>query len=144
MSCIIHAINKIYGGRLSTCAWPPLCFKRCLAWHRILIMNCIKQGLTHCSLLYLPLVRLQNHLHFKTGIYSKYSDKLENTCFFFLGFANNICAFFSRRLTSLMLSPSKQCVSKEVEEKNWREGGWGVGAKKKDWGWGRELNESWS
>lgn len=55
-------------------------------------MNCIKQGLTHCSLLYLKLNRLQNHLHFKTGIYSKYSDKLQNTCF--LAFANNLCAFF--------------------------------------------------
>lgn len=60
--------------------------------HRLLIMNCIKQGLTHCSLLYLKLNRLQKHLHFKTGIYSKYSEKLENTCF--LAFANNICAFF--------------------------------------------------
>lgn len=59
--------------------------------HRLQIMKYIKQGLTHCSLLYLKLNRLQKHLHFKTGIYSKYSDKLGNTCF--LAFANNICAF---------------------------------------------------
>lgn len=59
-------------------------FQRWLVGHRLLIPNRIKQGLTHCSPLYLPPDRLQKHLHFKTGIYSKYSDKLENTCFFSL------------------------------------------------------------
>lgn len=55
-------------------------------------MSCTKQGLTHCSLLYLQPDTLQGHLHFKAGIYSKYSDKPENTCL--LAFANNICVFF--------------------------------------------------
>lgn len=70
------------GGRESpTWVWPPLCLERWPPGHRLLIMDCIKQGLTRCSLLYLHLDRRQKHLHFKTGIYSKYSDKLENTCF---------------------------------------------------------------
>lgn len=62
--------------------------------HRLLIMNHIKQGLTHCSLLYLQLDRLQKHLHFKTGIYSKYSDKLGNTCLFSL--CKYLCIFPGR------------------------------------------------
>lgn len=93
-------------------------------------MNCIKQGLTHCSLLYLKLNRLQKHLHFKTGIYSKYSDKLENTCF--LAFANNICAFFLEGGPGLSYHRVNEArASEELEERNsWEQ--WVLRGKQED------------
>lgn len=42
-----------------------------------------KTRINSLFLFYLP-SQAADHLHFKTGIYSKYSDKLENTCLFSL------------------------------------------------------------